>query len=62
MASNPKLEVRIVVHLADFGLDTDPIHENSAKQNVLAAAEGDTATAQQAWSQAGLPDSGAVSV
>ncbi|MEW2417501.1 hypothetical protein AB0953_27790 [Streptomyces sp. NPDC046866] len=62
MASNPKLEVRIVVHLADFGLDTDPIHENSAKQNVLAAAEGDTAAAQQAWSAAGLPESGAVSV
>lgn len=62
MASNPKLEVRIVVHLADFGLDTDPVHENSAKQNVLAAAEGDTALAQHAWSQACLPESGAVSV
>ncbi|MEU5810732.1 hypothetical protein [Streptomyces sp. NPDC047718] len=63
MASNPKLEVRIVVHLADLGLGlgTDPVHENSAKQNVLAAGEGDTATAQQAW-PAGLPDSGAVSV
>ncbi|MGW8777578.1 hypothetical protein ACWGNM_05845 [Streptomyces sp. NPDC055796] len=62
MASNPKLEVRIVVHLADFGLDTDPVHENSAKQNVLAAAEGDTAVAQRAWSEAGLPEAGAVSV
>ncbi|WP_331720585.1 hypothetical protein OG851_42345 (plasmid) [Streptomyces sp. NBC_00161] len=27
MVSNPKLEVRIVVHLADFGRDSDPIHE-----------------------------------
>ncbi len=62
MASNAKLEVRIVVHLADYGPDTDPIHENSAKQNVLAAAEGDTAVAQQAWTEAGLPDSGSVTV
>ncbi|MET9323893.1 hypothetical protein ABZX75_27505 [Streptomyces sp. NPDC003038] len=62
MASNAKLEVRIVVHLADFGVDTDPVHENSAKQNVLAAAGGDTAVAQRAWSQAGPPESGSVSV
>ncbi|MFD5417568.1 hypothetical protein ACFWJT_06020 [Streptomyces sp. NPDC127069] len=62
MASNAKLEVRIVVHLADYGLDTDPIHENSAKQNVLAAAEGDTAVAQHAWAEAGLPESGSVTV
>ncbi len=44
------------------GLDTDPAHENSAKQNVLAAAEGDMAVAQRAWSEAGLPETGAVSV
>ncbi|MER5728958.1 hypothetical protein ABT084_11600 [Streptomyces sp. NPDC002138] len=62
MASNPKLEVRIVVHLAGFGPDTDPVHEHSAKQDVLAAAEGDTSVAQLAWSEAGLPESGAVSV
>ncbi|MFF3863234.1 hypothetical protein [Streptomyces sp. NPDC002209] len=62
MGSNPKLEVRIVVHLADFGLDTDPVHENNAKQNVLAAAKGDTAVAQRAWSEARLPEAGAVSV
>ncbi|MFD9338159.1 hypothetical protein ACFWBF_27725 [Streptomyces sp. NPDC060028] len=51
MASNAKLEVRIVVHLADFGVDTDPVPENSAKQNVLAAAEGDTGVALQAWAR-----------
>ncbi|MEU8434115.1 hypothetical protein AB0F18_14545 [Streptomyces sp. NPDC029216] len=62
MTSPAKLGVRIVVHLADYGVDTDPIPDNSAKQNVLAAAEGDTGVAQQAWQQAGLPESGAVSV
>lgn len=56
MASNAKLQVRTVVHLTDHGPDTDPIHENSAKENVLAAAEGDKDAARRAWLDAGLPD------
>ncbi|MGC9499240.1 hypothetical protein [Streptomyces sp. WG7] len=47
MASNARLQVRTVVHLADYGPDTDPIHENSAKENVLAAAEGDEESARR---------------
>ncbi|MDX3165786.1 hypothetical protein PV516_18550 [Streptomyces scabiei] len=61
MASNAKLQVRTVVHLTDYGPDTDPIHEHSAKDNVLAAAEGDKDAARRAWSDAGLPDAGSVS-
>lgn len=62
MASNAKLQVRTVVHLADYGPDTDPVHEHSAKENVLAAAEGDKESARQAWLEAGLPESGSVTV
>ncbi|MFI8093799.1 hypothetical protein ACIF9R_36775 [Streptomyces sp. NPDC086080] len=61
MASNAKLQVRTVVHLADCGPDTDPIHENSAKENVLTAAEGDRDAAGRAWREAGLPAGGSVS-
>ncbi|UQA90570.1 hypothetical protein [Streptomyces halobius] len=62
MASNAKLQVRTVVHLTDHGPDTDPIHENSAKANVLAAAEGDKDAARRAWLDAELPETGSVSV
>ncbi|QKV98227.1 hypothetical protein HUT19_41645 (plasmid) [Streptomyces sp. NA02950] len=62
MASNAKLQVRTVVHLTDHGPDTDPIHEHSAKDNVLAAAEGDKDAARRAWQDAGLPETGSVSV
>ncbi|CAL9673290.1 hypothetical protein SUDANB176_07573 (plasmid) [Streptomyces sp. enrichment culture] len=62
MAGNPKMQVRTVVHLTDYGPDTDPVHENSAKENVLAAAEGDTDAARRAWLDAGLPETGSVSV
>lgn len=62
MASNAKLQVRTVVHLTDFGPDTDPVHEHSAKENVLAAAEGDKEAARQAWQEAGLPETGSVTV
>ncbi|MFD8978426.1 hypothetical protein [Streptomyces sp. NPDC059564] len=62
MASNAKLQVRTVVHLTDHGLDTDPVQEHSAKENVLAAAEGDKEAARRAWQEAGLPESGSVSI
>ncbi|MEU4038692.1 hypothetical protein [Streptomyces collinus] len=61
MASNAKLQVRIVVHLVDHGPDTDPIHPNSAKENVLTAAEGDKDAARRAWLDANLPETGSVS-
>ncbi|MCX5528750.1 hypothetical protein OG342_38880 [Streptomyces bobili] len=61
MASNAKLQVRTVVHLADQGPDTDPVHENSAKENVLAAADGDREAARRAWTEAKLPETGSVS-
>ncbi|MFJ8810787.1 hypothetical protein [Streptomyces sp. NPDC102490] len=62
MASNAKLQVRTVVHLTDYGSDTDPVHEHSAKENLLAAAEGDKEAARRAWIEAGLPETGSVSV
>ncbi|MCZ0983933.1 hypothetical protein O1L60_45035 [Streptomyces diastatochromogenes] len=62
MAGNNARQVRTVVHLTDHGPDTDPIHENAAKENVLAAAEGDKDAARRAWQDAELPDTGSVSV
>lgn len=62
MASNAKNQVRTVVHLADHGPDTDPIPVNSAKDNLLAAAEGDKDAARRAWLDASLPDTGSVTV
>lgn len=41
MAGNAKTQVRTVVHLTDHGPDTDPVPGTGAKENVLAAAEGD---------------------
>ncbi|WP_435058366.1 hypothetical protein [Streptomyces sp. bgisy060] len=61
MTGNATRQVRTVVHLTDHGPDTDPIHGNSAKENVLAAAEGDTDAARRAWQDAGLPETGSVS-
>lgn len=61
MAGNAARQVRTVVHLTDHGLDTEPIPENSAKENVLALAEGDKETARQAWLDADLPETGSVS-
>ncbi|MCQ4200366.1 hypothetical protein M4J06_003919 [Streptomyces coelicoflavus] len=60
MSSNAKLQVRTVVHLTDHGTDTDPVHEHSAKENLLAAAEGDKEAARRAWTEAGLPETGSV--
>ncbi|MDA5145890.1 hypothetical protein PEM37_30705 [Streptomyces sp. AD681] len=62
MASNAKLQVRTVVHLTDYGLDTDPVQEHSAKENVLVAAEGDKDAARRAWLEAELPETGSVTV
>ncbi|MFF8279997.1 hypothetical protein ACF05T_28520 [Streptomyces lateritius] len=62
MAGNAARQVRTVVHLTDHGPDTDPVHENSAKDNVLALAEGDKELARHAWLDAGLPESGSVTV
>ncbi|MFF2571190.1 hypothetical protein [Streptomyces sp. NPDC058084] len=61
MAGNATRQVRTVVHLTDHGPDNDPIHENTAKENVLAAAEGDKEAARRAWLDAGLPETGSVS-
>ncbi|MEU9998152.1 hypothetical protein [Streptomyces sp. NPDC050848] len=60
MAGNPARQVRTVVHLTDLGPDTDPVQENSAKDNVLMFAGGDKETARQAWLDAGLPEAGSV--
>ncbi|UQI49763.1 hypothetical protein M1P56_35210 (plasmid) [Streptomyces sp. HU2014] len=60
MASNAKLQVRTVVHLADCGPDADPVPEVSAKQHLMQAAEGDKDAAQRAWSEVGLPEDGSV--
>jgi hypothetical protein len=57
MSCNAKLQVRT----ADYGPDTDPVHEHSAKENLLATAEGDKETACRARIEAGLPESGSVS-
>ncbi|MER6253548.1 hypothetical protein ABT224_19555 [Streptomyces sp. NPDC001584] len=61
MASNAKNQARTVVHLTDHGPDTDPVPVNSAKDNLLAAADGDKDAARQAWIEAGLPEAGSVS-
>ncbi|MFD5878472.1 hypothetical protein [Streptomyces yangpuensis] len=62
MASNAKNQVRTVVHLADHGPDTDPVPVNSAKDNLLAAADGDKDSARRTWADVGLPEAGSVSV
>ncbi|MEU7031586.1 hypothetical protein AB0A60_33425 [Streptomyces sp. NPDC046275] len=58
---NATRQVPTVVHLTDHGPDTDPIDEDSAKENILAAAEGDTTAASEAWQDACLPEKGSVS-
>lgn len=61
MAGTPTRQVRTVVHLADRGVDTDPIPVNSAKDNVLTLADGDTELARRAWLDGDLPETGSVS-
>jgi len=60
MVGNAQRRARIVVHLTDYGPDTSPIPEPSAKKAVLAVAEGDTDAARRAWQDAGLPETGSV--
>ncbi|MEV5358601.1 hypothetical protein [Streptomyces sp. NPDC052693] len=53
-------QVRMLAHLMDLG--DGAIAVNLAKKILLDDAGGAVARAQAAWSEAGLPDSGAISV
>ena len=53
--------VRMLAHLMDLGAD-GAVPNNTAKKMVLHEAGGDVARAQQAWTAAGLPGAGPVSV
>jgi len=53
--------VRMLAHLMDLGADGD-VPNTTAKKMVLEEAGGDVARAQAAWTAAGLPGSGPVSV
>ncbi len=53
--------VRMLAHLMDLGVD-GAVPNNTAKKMVLQEAGGDVARAQQAWTAAGLPETGPVSV
>ena len=53
--------VRMLAHLMDLGAD-GAVPSTAAKKMVLEEAGGDVARAQQAWTVAGLPGSGPVSV
>jgi len=53
--------VRMLAHLMDLGVD-GAVPNATAKKMVLQEAGGDVARAQQAWTAAGLPGSGPVSV
>ena len=53
--------VRMLAHLMDMGAD-GAVPSTTAKKIVLQEAGGDTARAQEAWTAAGLPGTGPVSV
>ncbi len=53
--------VRMLAHLLDLGMD-GAVPSTTAKKMVLQEAGGDVARAQRAWTEAGLPGSGPVSV
>ena len=53
--------VRMLAHLMDLGVD-GAVPNTAAKKMVLEEAGGDVARAQQAWTVAGLPGSGPVTV
>ena len=53
--------VRMLAHLMDLGAD-GAVPGTAAKKMVLEEAGGDVARAQQAWTVAGLPGNGPVSV
>lgn len=57
MASNKTHGSRVVVHLSDLGVPSEPIASNSAKNFLVKAAENDKAASAQAWQDAGLPAS-----
>jgi len=53
--------VRMLAHLMDLGFD-GAVPNTTAKKMVLQEAGGDVARAQQAWTAAGLPEAGPVSI
>ena len=53
--------VRMLAHLMDLGVD-GVVPAATAKKMVLQAADGDVARAQEAWTAAGMPASGSVSI
>lgn len=53
--------VRMLAHLMDLGTD-GAVPNTTAKKMVLHEAGGDVTRAQQAWTAAGLPETGPVSV
>jgi hypothetical protein len=61
MTGDRKLSVRMLAHLLDLGGD-GAVPNATAKKMVLHEAGGDVARAQEAWTAAGLPGSGSVSV
>ena len=53
--------VRMLAHLMDLGVD-GAVPNTAAKKMVLEDADGDVARAQDAWTAAGLPGTGPISV
>jgi hypothetical protein len=53
--------VRMLAHLMDVGVD-GAVPNTAAKKMVLQEAGGDVSRAQQAWTAAGLPEAGPVSI
>jgi hypothetical protein len=53
--------VRMLAHLMDLGAD-EAVPNTAAKKMVLEEAGGDVARAQEAWTAAGLPGTGPVSI
>ena len=60
-AGQPSQSVRMLAHLMDLGGD-GAVPSATAKKMVLQEAGGDVARAQAAWTAAGLPGTGPVSV
>ena len=61
MTGQRNQSVRMLAHLMDLGLD-GAVPNTAAKKMILEEAGGDVARAQEAWTAAGLPATGAVSV
>ena len=60
-AAQRNQSVRMLAHLMDLGVD-GAVASTTAKKMVLEDAGGDVARAQEAWTAAGLPATGPVSV